>query len=778
MSPARRLGPEPAGALLLGLFTVAFFHRVFLGEVFIQGDFHQTFVPMRGILGRALRQGLPLWNDWIGNGAPLLANSTAAALYPPNWLFAFLAPAEGLTWLTVVHIFFGSLGAFRLARCWGQAGVSALVAGLTFGFCGLSVSCVSSLTVLVFLPWLLLTAESARTAEPGRLRRALGLAFVVAGMLTCGGEPFYLLSGALGTLLLAGRGRPAFGALRERAWNFFRLAPGLALGFLIAMPHLLAMARYLPSSVRGAGFIPEGALQWSMHPIEPLGLVLSDPFGDPNLSGPQGFWAQGLVAPRSRPYFPGSYVGAVALALAILGSLKGRWQRGPLLVWLFLSLLLALGRHLPLGEAFAAVPGFAAFRYPVKWLAPAMLPVALLAGFGLQDLIAGCGAGAARRSSRASALSVAFGVLALLAVFGLGLTSGLDERMARLALTEPPGGNGAPVRMHPAFVSEVRTQLLVCVAKAATPLLLATLLGFFALRMPSEAETARLLGRGIALLVGLDLLFANRHLISTVKASSYDPPPVVRALLADPGPRGRLWPPDTTAPSRLAKPPRELVDVFRWQRSTLQAYAAVDYGFPLALNDDIEAASPLSYAIFKQLADGAPPRERLMLGGAAGVTHVLSFVELHSPFASEIGRFAEFGQQPVFAYRNHLALPGVRAVGRLLAYRDLSDFRTKVRQGPDDLFARAAFVDSATFARLGNSHEGTAPRLGLVERSPARLVLDTQGAGYVMVAETLAPGWRATLDGKPVEIFAADIAFRGVAIPEGRHRLEMVYRPW
>src|SRR5437879_13171513 len=75
----------------LCLFALLFFHGVALGRVFFFGDFNAAFEPMRSILGRALRDGLPLWNPSLGNGAPLLANPFAQAIYPPNLLFALPA---------------------------------------------------------------------------------------------------------------------------------------------------------------------------------------------------------------------------------------------------------------------------------------------------------------------------------------------------------------------------------------------------------------------------------------------------------------------------------------------------------------------------------------------------------------------------------------------------------------------------------------------------------------------------------------------------------------
>jgi hypothetical protein len=50
--------------------------------------------------------------------------------------------------------------------------------------------------------------------------------------------------------------------------------------------------------------------------------------------------------------------------------------------------------------------------------------------------------------------------------------------------------------------------------------------------------------------------------------------------------------------------------------------------------------------------------------------------------------------------------------------------------------------------------------------------------GYLVLADTYDPGWRATLDGRPAPICAANLAFRAVYVAEaGRHRVVFRYEP-
>lgn len=47
----------------------------------------------------------------------------------------------------------------------------------------------------------------------------------------------------------------------------------------------------------------------------------------------------------------------------------------------------------------------------------------------------------------------------------------------------------------------------------------------------------------------------------------------------------------------------------------------------------------------------------------------------------------------------------------------------------------------------------------------------------VVFSETYYPGWKAWVDGKPVQIWQANYAFRGVVVPEGEHIIKMEYYP-
>ena len=81
-------------------------------------------------------------------------------------------------------------------------------------------------------------------------------------------------------------------------------------------------------------------------------------------------------------------------------------------------------------------------------------------------------------------------------------------------------------------------------------------------------------------------------------------------------------------------------------------------------------------------------------------------------------------------------------------------------------------------------HRGTAPegfrgQARVVRESADRVRLDAElsADGYVVLVDGHDPGWRVRVDGRPAPLVRANVAFRAVAVPAGRHVVDMVYRP-
>ncbi|NIT60454.1 MAG: YfhO family protein, partial [Aliifodinibius sp.] len=65
----------------------------------------------------------------------------------------------------------------------------------------------------------------------------------------------------------------------------------------------------------------------------------------------------------------------------------------------------------------------------------------------------------------------------------------------------------------------------------------------------------------------------------------------------------------------------------------------------------------------------------------------------------------------------------------------------------------------------------------IVDYTPNRIYLATEGSGLLVLSEINYPGWIVTIDGDPASIVTVDGLFRAVELPEGNHLVEFIFHP-
>lgn len=247
---------------LLLFWKIAFTNLILTGL-----DVFTYFYPYRAHAAEALRQGhLPLWNPYLFLGVPFLANIQTAVLYPLNWLLIWLSPPKMVAWSIVIHVFLAGFFAYLYARgSLGLSPFGAFMAAavLAFsGFIGAQVEHINQLNVSIWLPLLLLLMDKA-TGTNSHLPYLFLAGLIVALQFLAGHiQSSYICLFALGVYTLF----PVLRRSRELKRRALIYLSVVALGSALAAVQLLPSWELSRLSIRSGGLPYRKAVSFSLKP--------------------------------------------------------------------------------------------------------------------------------------------------------------------------------------------------------------------------------------------------------------------------------------------------------------------------------------------------------------------------------------------------------------------------------------------------------------------------------------------------------------------------------
>ncbi|HKW98883.1 MAG TPA: YfhO family protein [Bryobacteraceae bacterium] len=128
-------------------------------------------------------------------------------------------------------------------------------------------------------------------------------------------------------------------------------------------------------------------------------------------------------------------------------------------------------------------------------------------------------------------------------------------------------------------------------------------------------------------------------------------------------------------------------------------------------------------------------------------------------------------------YENPSALPRFFLVDRIERVHDMAQALALLRSAQFQPREVAVVEGAPAFA----SHQDASvlPPVRVLRYEPRAIELETNAphAAYLVTSEADYPGWRAWIDGSQQPIFTTNVAFRGLPVPAGRHRIEMRFAP-
>jgi len=720
------------------------------GQVTIPWDAKAHFLPQIQFLAHSFARGQsPFWAPYVFSGQPQIADPQSMIFSPPFLLLALLNPAPSV-WAAdatlLAMVFLGGAALMLWFRDQGWHWAGALIAALAFAYgaaMAWRIQHVGQVLSLTYLPITMLCLDRALRRRSIVYGAAAGVAaaLIVLGRDQVALLSLYLLAGFAAWRILAAD-RPVAAA---RA-NLLPLAAGAASALLVfAVPVLLTVLFAAESNRPEIDYI--GAGRGSLHPALLLTRVAPDVFGAAGRMedywGPPSFaWSDtGLYIAQNVGQL---YIGAIPLLLILLAGLRGQlWTRDIrfFTVASVLMVLYALGWYTPAFQVFyTLLPGISLYRRPADAVFLIGALGAILAGYAVHRLFTDRQGPMPPRQALTMAGSIGGAFLLAIA---------LAVWRDRLPLLPYPLGMSALT-----FLAAGLLLYWVRLGTALQPTLAAILLAAF---------------------TTLDLAYHNGPTLASAL-----PPSTYAALEPNTNNATIAILKSKVVDDAKRRDRIELTGLgFHWPNASLTHSLENTLGYnPLRLRLYSAATGAEDHVGLPDQRKFSPllPSYRSKLASLLG----LRFIAAGAPIDT-IDRNLKPGDLPLvartsdgFIYENRDTYDRVL----FATSAQSADFERMLKDGqwPDVDLRTTVLLEDAGPARTTPAQPGET-RIVSYTNTNIELAADSPDGGWVVLNDVWQPWWFAEVDGRPAEILRANVLFRAVAVPPGRHKVRFVFRP-
>jgi len=707
-------------------------------------DVLNTHYPMKWTQAQAMREGtVPMVDLLRGGGQAHLGNPNTVPLYPDNLLLFFADPLWTVNAHFWIHWLLAPFAGYWLGRTLGMRREGAWALGVVYSTSGFFMSTLNlynMIAPLALIPAML--AAALQLARPERRARTFAVAAALWGLMILGGEPMTAAFALLTTVVIVA-------VCHGRRYPWLAAVGAVALGTGLAAPQWVEFLRILSFSYRGHwGFILSTASLGGWGWGDALDLMIPFFYGIPNLT----YWGRSLHAdtvPLFLSFYPGMLVVALMASARSDGRKTIRWAWGLVGV----SFFLALGESNPVVVAMSELPGAQLLRIPSKLWSLLTLGSAVLCGLAFDRLFSEAG-----RKTLVKPLVV----LAAFFLFAWGALSLWPPILADWA------GGLFPDHFTPASVKGEQLRW------AGTCFLTLGLIGFYLLCLRVGKRRAHL--AALALLVAhcASQLFILRPLVDQDGREFYaKAPPLPISLPAGSrvthGSDLELFGP---GPDPVSPYPNNRTmwreRVFR--NDLLPPFGKLS-GLRYEFNLSPEGLDGFMTRTLIHLMWGFEDDRRLKLLEISGVEYLLLNRELDESVSDRVHLAEQIPSQhgDLRVYRVLRSPPGVHVVGRVRG-------SANVNEGLD--LALDPLFDPNTAVVLAGEHDpwdGAPGTAQLISETADSVVVEASAPnpGVLVVHRTHLPIYRATIDGEPAAMYAANLHHTAVKIPEGTHTVEI-----
>jgi hypothetical protein len=786
-------GRTPAWAWLLvavSLATVPFARGLVGSGIFYIRDLSLFFWGRHLWLRRTLWSGeWPLWDPYLGGGQSAAADALHQMFLLPTVALRMIGSERvGFNLWVALPFPLAALGAWGFfARRFSSAAAAA--GAVAFAVAGPIVSTGNFPNMswsVAAIPWVLWTVDSAVARSNAR---GAGLVALAVAFQALAGEPVTLAATLATAIVFAAFVAGDDAATARRVNAALRAGAGMVLGLMVAAIQLVPLAEAAALADRSNAIVKHARMgMWSMRPLATLEAIALHLFGDyyraQSLADTP--WMPALNTGRE-PFFFSIYLGVPLLMLALVGLVSGRSRRWGIF-WAVVAaaaLVGAFGSYTPIYPFIRdRLPLLSSFRFPVKYLVIVCLAVAALcaSGWDALEALASNGSGEIDARTRGSrtfvvgaviVVALVAGGVAAFAIYFQQSAANVIFSLARSVGTRDP-------------LNAVRS-MLRDLPRLATIAMLLSLTGAGLLLMATRgADRSRATARTLlfALIAG-DLVTHAWGINPTFDPAYLAEPQWMAQTRVDPSASfyiggkydGTLDPTDLDSAKAFRNAPGLVGSASRAALSAQAAFYPSAWKSREVLSYDLPMLWPM---IFQDTADtfiekGRVERDRFL--ARTGVRYRVlpdRIATGHSP----VMPVPYFLEASLYDWGQDQVAPRARIVATATVVSDPSrQMAALFEDGWDDRITVLVDHEAGAAGAVGAPQT---PFAKIIAEASNRSTVEAgvgEGGGYLVLLDSYAAGWRATVDGEPATIVRANGLFRGVHLPPGHHFVEFLYRP-
>ncbi len=704
---------------------------------------------------------LPLWNVYNYSGIPLLATLQPGVFYPPHVLYFLLPFNIAWNWLIIFHFVFAGFSVYLFLRYLKASWTASFIGGTIFMLSGYLLSVHNLITHLFAVPWFPLVLLSYMKYFETPKKKYLVQTTVFLSMEFLAGAPEIVLMTFLVLVIFSIRkAMLSWISLKDHFQShslYMRIKKLIAPAFipiiwisllflLVTAVQLIPFVELKQYSIRKAGLSYEEATIWSFAWRDFILFFLPDAFGSISKFDYVKFWS-------CQSWLKTMYIGFIPVILTVFYFIKSNRLRITFSVLMVVSFIFALGGTTSVYKLLHHFPPFNSIRYPIKFLFPFFFAIAVMSAIGLDSIIKGV-----KEKERKTNIfiNVVFYLGCFIAfvwgyvnIFESNVNSFFDHMGWK-----PGDFNDISFNLHN-LKRLLFFSLLFCMTI------------FFYLRVKKKKIFLIIL----VFLPVLDLFLANYGFYYSLPWKTYIKPYGFAEKLSKSAETGGRYLVTFKTMKELelvfSKPPLDKMAFAPPYASLYRAYSL----------DGSEVMRIMHYDLFLQVLLYSPNLDYAKrFFDISNLQYIMTSYEIDDDdFA--LSTKMKLNDRDIYLYE-YMKRPGrLSLYGKTINVKNDKEAIEKLVDKKVDL-RKELIISSGR----RNDNTGTDSPVGyakLISYRSNKVTLEyiANRDAFLYLSDTYYPGWRAYVDGKETKIYRANLAFRAIKVPGGRHTVVFKYVP-